>query len=185
MKKIMVLLCLLCAIECVGCGTKNNDRKMDKVEKSSEEIMIEQQCIEEENLALENCPKFDISVNRMSDILNDESNLLLEKDDNLCCYKGKEDYDVQIGKWDSNISEIYFMVYKYNDLNDEGLRDDFLNTVKIILTTVSEEYDEKRILNEISKVTEPGQTIEVQYSDDIKLFICKMDDDLDFRIYPQ
>ena len=82
MKKIMVLLCLLCAIECVGCGTKNNDRKMDKVEKSSEEIMIEQQCIEEENLALENCPKFDISVNRMSDILNDESNLLLEKDDN-------------------------------------------------------------------------------------------------------
>ena len=77
------------------------------------------------------------------------------------------------------------MVYKYNDLNDEGLRDDFLNTVKIILTTVSEEYDEKRILNEISKVTEPGQTIEVQYSDDIKLFICKMDDDLDFRIYPQ
>lgn len=179
-------MCLLCAVECVGCGVIHDEQQQKKVEKSSEEILIEQQSIEEERMALENRPMFDISVNEMSDILNGEYNLVLEKDENLCCYKGrKEDFDVQIGRWDGNITEIYFMVYNYKDLKDDSLREDFLSTVKIILETVTEEFDDKKILDEISTVTEPEQTIEVQYSENVKLFIGKMGNDLDFRIYPQ
>lgn len=182
MKKILVILgCMGVLINVMACGSQVNIQKSTK-----EESIKEKRAIEEEKEAFDNLPMFDCSVEKMKNALQKNFNLKQRSDKNLCIFEDKDGkFEIQIGQWKTNISEIYFTIYGESPFDDSATSTDFMKSVEDIFSVLSEEVDKNEIEKEFSQVTKPDQTVEFNYSKRIKLFVGKMGDDYDFRIYPQ
>lgn len=182
MKKALVILgCMGVLISTMACGNKMNFQNPTK-----EESIDEKRAIEEENEAYDNLPVFDCRVEEMRDALQKNQNLKLKKDKNLCIFEDKAGrFEIQIGQWDTNISEIYFTIYGESPFDDSATAADFMKTVEDIFSVLSEDVDKDEIEEDFSQVTKPDQSVEFNYSKRIKLFVGMMGDDYDFRMYPQ
>ncbi len=181
MKKIILVLSLLIVVGCsVACTNVKN------ADKSAEEIVNEEKASEVEMQALENIARFDCSVNDMSKILQKNSGLSLKKDNNLCVFEDlNKQFEIQLGSWDTDISEIYYTIYDEKPMDNKKISDSFFESVEEIFTVFSEKLDKEKIQQEFLKVTTPDQSVEFNYSEKIRIYIGKMGKDFDFRIYPQ
>lgn len=182
MKKVLLFLCLLSIISFSGCKKENNNVASNQSQITSEQ---EEKAIQEEIDALENKAVFDVTVDEMSESLKNNKKLNLMNDKDLCIFQDKDKrFEIQIGSWETNISEIYYTIYNKSPLDDDKLYDDFYETVNIIFSKLGQTLEKDIIDDEFKKITKKDQTLEFEYSDSIKLFIGKMENSFDFRIYP-
>ena len=96
-----------------------------------------------------------------------------------------EKFEIQIGAWDTEISEIYYTIHDKDPMKDDKVSVAFFETVKEILDVFSENVKEEEIRQEFSKIKIPEQSMEWNYSEKISLFVGRTGDDFDFRIYPR
>lgn len=180
-KSIIIVFCIFCVAGNFGCE-KRTIQNQQMIENTKEEEIA----IEEENLAYENRPKFQFSVDEMSAILEKDRNLKKIDDKNLCIFEEKKGkFEIQIGEWNQDISEIYYTLHTEQPLAEKELFSTFYETLERIFSALSVEFNQEKIEKEFTRVTKPEQTIEVEYSENIKLFIGMVGKDFDFRIYPQ
>lgn len=180
-KSIIIVFCIFCVIGSLGCGKRTVQNQQMIANSKEEEVALE-----EENLAYENRPKFQFSVNEMSDILEKDTDLKKIDDKNLCIFEEKRGkFEIQIGEWNQDISEIYYTLYKEKPFDDKELSSTFYETLERIFLALSVEFNQEKIEKEFTRVTKPEQTIEFEYSEDVKLFMGMLGEDFDFRIYPQ
>lgn len=186
MKKfIMILLLVGLGISFMACGNRGDvqENTEDNIEENAQEEKLNN---EEETAAYNNQPKFDCSVNKMSEVLTKNKNLKLQNNKTLCIFKDKNDkFEIQIGAWNTEISEIYYTIYDKDPMNNEKVSDDFFKTLREILNVFSEELKEETIRQKFSEIKNQEQSEEWNYSDKISLFVGKMGKNFDFRIYPQ
>lgn len=182
MRKItLFLLHIILILGCAACGNK-----VAQEEQNFKDNSIEAQNIKEEQDAYENRAAFDCSVNKMSTVLQNNNNLTLSDDKDLCIFEDKKGrFEIQIGAWGTDITEIYYTIYGEDPTKNKTLSLAFFETVKDIFSVFSENLEQNKIEQKFSEVTKPDQTISFEYSPAIKLFIGKMENDFDFRIYPQ
>ena len=102
MKKIILILLLVI----LGFAICKN--RVEVKEQTEENLTEENFNNKEETSAYINQPKFNCSVDKMCEVLKKDKNLKLQNNKKLCIFEDKnEKFEIQIGAWDTEISEIY------------------------------------------------------------------------------
>lgn len=180
MKKIILILLLVI----LGFAICKN--RVEVKEQTEENLTEENFNNKEETSAYINQPKFNCSVYKMCEVLKKDKNLKLQNNKKLCIFEDKnEKFEIQIGAWDTEISEIYYTIHDKDPMKDDKVSVAFFETVKEILDVFSENVKEEEIRQEFSKIKIPEQSMEWNYSEKISLFVGRTGDDFDFRIYPR
>ena len=114
MKKIILILLLVI----LGFAICKN--RVEVKEQTEENLTEENFNNKEETSAYINQPKFNCSVDKMCEVLKKDKNLKLQNNKKLCIFEDKNGkFEIQIGAWDTEISEIYYTIHDKDPMKDD------------------------------------------------------------------